>query len=385
MSGPKRLARPVKHHPQREADRKFMARALELAARGKGKTSPNPIVGSVVVKGGRIIAEGYHRGPGLPHAEAEALARAGRRAKGATVYVTLTPCNLEGQVPPCTSGLIAAGVKRVVIASDDPHPKADGALQRLRRSGIEVTTGILKDEAGRLNEIFLTWAGTGTPFTVVKLAASLDGKIATRTGQSKYITGRESLRRVHEWRDLYDAVCVGVGTVLADDPELNVRLTRRTGADPAVVIVDSRLRTPPTARLFSNRRTKKIIATTGRGGAARRRALEKAGARVVELTDRNGQVDLPRLWRYLGLERITSVLVEGGPTLGWSLIELGLADRFALFLAPRIIGGALAPGVLGGSGVEKLAGAIPVRDLATERLGGDLLVTGELDRRYRAR
>lgn len=363
-----------------------MARAIELAALARGRTAPNPLVGSVVVKDGRIIAEGYHKGTGLPHAEAEALARAGSRAKGSTVYVTLTPCNLEGQVPPCTSGLIRAGVKRVVIASNDPHPKADGALKTLRAAGIGVTTGVMTAEADRTNEVFLRWAATGTPFTVLKLAASLDGKIATRTGDSKYITGEESLRRVHEWRDIYDAVCVGAGTVIADDPALNVRLVRKsTGPDPVVVVVDSRLRTPVDAKLVRGRAPKKIIATTHRGGTPKRHVLERAGVRVLEMTDRRGRVDLPRLWRYLGLERITSILVEGGPTLAWSLLELGLVDRFALFLAPKLIGGGTAPGVIGGGGVEKLTGALPLKNLRTEFLDGDLLVTGDLDRRYQAR
>ncbi len=370
----------------KSADEKFMARAIELATLARGRTSPNPLVGSVVVKNGRIVAEGYHKGTGLPHAEAEALKLAGSKAKGATVYVTLTPCNLEGQVPPCTSGLIKAGVKRAVIASDDPHPKADGALKTLRAAGIQVTTGVLSREADRMNEVFLTWAATGTPFTVVKLAASLDGKIATRTGDSKYITGEPALARVHYWRDIYDAVCVGAGTVLADDPALNVRFVKKpTGPDPSVIVIDSRLRTPPKSKLILGKAAKKFIATTDRGTTARKRVLEAAGARIVEMTDRRGQVDLPRFWRYLGLERVTSVLVEGGPTLAWSLLELGLVDRFALFLAPKLIGGATAPGVLGGAGVEKLTGALPLKNLQTEQVGDDLLITGDLDRRYQAR
>ncbi len=370
----------------RAADEKFMARAIELAAKARGRTAPNPLVGSVVVKNGRIIAEGYHKGTGLPHAEAEALAAAGSRARGSTVYVTLTPCNLEGQVPPCTLGLVGAGVKRVVVASNDPHPKADGALRRLRSAGIQVTTGVLADEAGRMNEVFLTWAATGTPFTVVKLAASLDGRIATRTGESRYITSEASLRRVHEWRDIYDAVCVGVGTVLADDPVLNVRLVKKpTGPDPSVIVIDSRLRTPPSAKFLKGKAQRKIIFTTSRASPAKRLALEKAGARVVEVTGRDGQVDLARAWRYLGLERITSVLVEGGPTLAWGFLDIGLADRFALFLAPKLIGGSTAPGVLGGRGVAKLAEAIALDDFTSERLGPDLLLTGDLDRRYLAR
>ncbi|MEW6398780.1 MAG: bifunctional diaminohydroxyphosphoribosylaminopyrimidine deaminase/5-amino-6-(5-phosphoribosylamino)uracil reductase RibD [Bacillota bacterium] len=354
----------------------FMDRALALAERAAGRTSPNPMVGAVVVKDGRVVGEGYHAAAGQPHAEVVALRRAGEAARGATLYVTLEPCCHFGRTPPCTREVMRAGVARVVAAMLDPNPRVAGrGVEDLRRAGIEVQVGCREEEARRLNEAFCKYIATGIPFVTYKAALSLDGKVATAEGDSRWISGEESRRLVHRLRDRYDAVMVGIGTVLADDPLLTCRI--EGGRDPVRVVVDSRGRLPVTARLLrSGSPARTLVATTATMSGDTRAALEAIpGVEVIELPSRGGRVDPGALVRALGEREITSVLLEGGPTLAASFLAGGWVDKIMFFLAPLLVGGAWAPSPLGGEGVARLREARRLRDVVVERVGGDVLVT----------
>ncbi len=355
---------------------RFMRRALELARRGEGYTRPNPLVGAVVVKEGEVIAEGHHARYGGPHAEAVALERAGEAARGADLYVNLEPCvDFPGKrTPPCTERIIAAGVRRVFVAVRDPNPEVSGrGIERLRAAGIEVIEGILEEEAREQNEIFFHWITTKRPFVSLKLAMSLDGKIATKTGDSRWITGLEARRRVHELRRRHAAVLVGVNTVLADDPELTVREVE--GPQPLRVILDSRGRTPITARVL-DRAARTLIAATGSMPREAEERLREAGAEVVRFPAENGKVDLEELLQWLGERRIDSVLVEGGGEVAWAFVSRGLVRKFYLFYGPVVIGGRDAVPGVGGEGFPDLDSAARLEIRRVERLGADLLVVG---------
>jgi len=352
-----------------------MRRALELARLGEGFTRPNPLVGAVVVKDGQAIAEGHHAVCGGPHAEAVALLEAQDRACGADLYLNLEPCvDFPGKrTPPCTEVILQAGIRRVIVATLDPNPHVSGrGLARLRAAGVEVVEGVLADEARWLNEVFFHWVRYRTPFVVLKLAMSLDGKIATRTGKSRWITGPESRRLVHALRARYGAVLVGVSTVLADDPELTVREVE--GPQPLRVVLDSEGRTPPEARVLSSG-AKTLIATTDRMPAGLEAELRANGADVWRLPSQDDRVDLRELLRRLG-EGVDSVLVEGGSEVAGSFLSQGLVHKIAFFYAPLIMGGRDAVPAVGGEGVADPAQALRVRDLAVERVGDDLLITG---------
>lgn len=354
-----------------------MRLALRLAARGRGYTSPNPMVGAVVVKGGRVVGQGWHRQVGGPHAEVLALEAAGAAAKGATVYVSLEPCCHHGRTPPCTDALLRAGVARVVAACLDPDPRVSGrGVATLRAAGVAVDVGLLAEEARQLNEGYFKRVGTGLPFVSVKSAMSLDGKIATCRGESRWITGEKARAFAHRLRAEHDAVLTGVGTVLADDPELTVRLVR--GRTPLRVVADSQARTPPTARLLRADVRPPIIAVSLRAPAARVRELERAGATIWRLPTRRGRVDLEALLRTLAREGANYVLVESGGTLAAAAIEHGLVDRVYYFVAPLLIGGAMAPTPFEGRGAARLAKAWRLGELRVRRLGGDVLLTADL-------
>ncbi len=360
-------------------DLRWMRRALALAARGWGRTSPNPMVGAVLVRKGQVVGEGYHRQVGGPHAEVWALRQAGARAKGAALYVTLEPCCHQGRTPPCTEALIAAGLRRVVAACLDPSPRVHGrGVRRLREAGIEVEVRLMEPEARRLNAAYFKHTTTGLPLVSLKAAMSLDGKIATAAGESKWITGEAARAASHRLRAGHDAVMVGVNSVLADDPQLTVRNAR--GRTPLRVVVDSRARTPLTARLLTADKRPPVIAVTREAPAARRRRLEEAGAQVWLLPSKAGRVSLRALMRRLGKAGIQSVLVEGGGTLAASALEEGLVDRVYFFLAPRLIGGAKALTPVEGKGVERLARAWRIESLLVRRVGEDLLLTGDIAR-----
>jgi len=362
----------------------YMQRALELAARARGRTSPNPMVGAVIVRDGNIVGEGYHHRAGTPHAEIHALRAAGESARGATMYVTLEPCCFHGRTPPCTDALIAAGIAEVHMAMLDPNPRVAGqGRAALEAAGIRTVVGEEEAAARALNAAYVTWITTGRPLVIAKFAMSLDGKIATHTGESRWITGPEARRRVHETRDTVDAILVGAGTVLADDPQLTTRLDGRADVHhPLRVILDSRGRVPLDARLFDPHLPgRTVVATTAAMPEAIRRTLERQDVQVLSLpADEAGRVALPALLDALGRMEVTSLLVEGGATVLGSFFDAGLVDQVMAFVAPRIIGGAAAPGPVAGRGTPRLAATPRLRDVRVERLGRDLLICGWVEK-----
>lgn len=359
---------------------RLMRRALELAARGLGRTSPNPAVGAVVARGEVIVGEGFHRRAGEPHAEPIALGHAGEAARGADLYVTLEPCCHHGRTPPCTDAIIAAGIARVFYAMRDPDPRcAGGGEAALRAAGIAVEGGLLRAQAERLLAPYIKHRRTGRPLVTLKLAMSLDGRIATRTGDSRWITSEQARRRVHLMRDRADAVLVGVGTVLADDPALTTRGVP-DGRDALRVIADRDARTPPTARVVAQESSAGCLIAAGVGAAPDRvRALQAAGAEVLALPATETGVDLRALAPALGERGILSVLLEGGGTLAWGALTAGMVDRVAFFYAPIIIGGVSATPGVGGPGVERVADALRLRDITVTHIGPELLIEGAIE------
>ncbi|MFM8409871.1 MAG: bifunctional diaminohydroxyphosphoribosylaminopyrimidine deaminase/5-amino-6-(5-phosphoribosylamino)uracil reductase RibD [Alphaproteobacteria bacterium] len=352
-------------------DREFMRRALELARRGLGRTSPNPPVGAVVVRGGKIVGEGLHRRAGGPHAEVVALREAGSLARGATLYCTLEPCAHHGRTPPCAPAVAAAGIARVVVGTIDPNPRVRGrGLRILRAAGVRVASGVEEDEAKELIRFFAHHRRHGRPFVRLKLAASLDGRIATAGGASRWITGPGARALVHRWRDEMDAILVGIGTALADDPSLTCR--RRGGRDPLRVVLDRSLRLPPGARMLREGRSAVWLAAGAGSDRRRRLALERAGARVFTARSRRGRLDLGAVLERLGREGVLSVLAEGGGEVAASLLAAGLVDEVCLFTAPILLGGD-GVAVVGPLGVESPAEAPQLQVVGREVLGPDLL------------
>lgn len=363
----------------------FMTLALRLAAKGRGKTSPNPMVGSLVVKNGHIVGRGYHQGPGQPHAEILALKQAGLRAKGATLYVTLEPCcHLLKRTPPCVPTVIQSGVREVVVAMTDPNPRVKGrGVAALRKAGITVTTGIAREAAAELNRAYLCWVTTGRPYVILKAGMTLDGKVATAQGESRWITGPLARRDVHRLRSQVDAVLVGVGTVLKDNPSLTARLSNRpltlASQQPLRVVLDSQLRTPPKARVCAKQDVAEtLIATTGRASGSRRRLLELAGVEVVSLPTKNGHVSFPALLTLLGKRGITSVLIEGGSTVNATALRAKLVNHVLLYLAPTLMGGQDAKAMIGGRSPKRLAQALALHHVTVRRIGEDVVVEGDL-------
>ena len=362
----------------KDSDGFFMARALELARLGLGRTSPNPVVGAVIVKDGEIVGEGYHQRAGNPHAEVHALNQAGEKARGATLYVTLEPCSHFGRTPPCADAVIRAGLSRAVVAMVDPNPLVAGnGIARLKEAGIQVKVGVLEKEARKLNEVFIKFITTGMPFVVMKTAMTLDGKIAAHTGDSRWVTGPEARGVVHQLRDRYDALLVGIGTVMADDPLLTTRLPDGNGRDPVRVVVDSRLRIPVAARVLHLSSTAPtVIACTEQADPVKRAELEKMGVEVVVAPEQGGMVDLEWLLQELARRGLTGVLVEGGSRINASLLARGLIDKVMFFIAPKLIGGESAPGPVGGEGVARMTEAVPLERVKVKSVGVDILVTG---------
>lgn len=357
-------------------DQYYMRQALTIAQYAAGRTSPNPLVGAVIVKDGRIVGQGWHRQAGTPHAEIHALSQAGELAKEATVYVTLEPCSHHGRTGPCADALIQAAVKKVVVAMTDPNPLVAGnGLKRLRAAGIEVIEGVLAAEAAKLNEVFIKWVSTGMPFGVLKTAMSLDGKIAAHTGHSKWITGAAAREYVHTLRDTHDGILVGIGTVLADNPELTTRLPEN-GKNPVRIIVDSMACTPLTAKVVTDRQAATIIAASAQAPAERVAALRSRGIEVLLLEKTPQGVNLQQLFKLLAERRITSILVEGGATINASVLAANLIDKVHCFIAPKIIGGKTAPTPVGGTGADAVDQCIMLEDIATRSIGADLLLSG---------
>ena len=369
-------------------DESFMRRALALARRGYGTTSPNPMVGAVLVKGGRIIGQGWHHCAGEPHAEIEALRNAERRRnspKGATLYVTLEPCCTHGRTPPCTVAIKAAGIKRVVVAAKDPNPKHAGrGFRILRRAGIEVEHGVLAEEATKLNEAFNHWIVQRTPFVTVKAAMTLDGKIATASGESKWITGEEARAEGMRLRAGADAILVGVNTVLADDPSLTVRETPKTKIQTSRlrrIVLDSQARTPLKAKVVSDEFAALTTIVVGKGAPARRIAALAKRAQVWTAPLRGGRIDLRWVLKRLGGEKVTSLLVEGGGEVNASFLLGGFAQRVAFFYAPKILGGRDSRKAVAGEGARSLNEILNLCDVEWRRVGEDLMMTARVEAR----
>ncbi len=357
----------------------YMRIALAQARRGMGRVSPNPMVGAVVVRGGRIAGRGYHRRAGTPHAEIHALAEAGGAARRAHLYVNLEPCSHYGRTPPCVDAIIASRIKKVVIGMIDPNPLVSGrGVARLKRAGIEVVSGVLEEECRRLNEEYIKHTTRGLPFVILKVASSLDGKIATASGDSRGLTSPRSIGAVHRLRDRVDAILVGIGTVEADDPLLTTRLPGRPGKDPIRVIVDSRLRISPRARVFNpDSPAGVIMVTTSRAPCAKRERLERiGGVSFITADGKDGRVDLKKMMRRLGKRGINSLLIEGGTGISTSALASGIVDKIIFFYAPKIIGGKFSYPVTAGEGAASVEKALAVRLLALKRCGEDILVEG---------
>jgi diaminohydroxyphosphoribosylaminopyrimidine deaminase/5-amino-6-(5-phosphoribosylamino)uracil reductase len=367
-----------------KSDLQMMRLALRLARRGYGATSPNPMVGAVLVKGGKIIGRGWHHRAGLPHAEIEALRDAQKRRhnpKGATLYVTLEPCCSHGRTPPCTEAIKAVGIKRVVIGATDPNPHHAGkGFKILRKAGIEVVHDFLADESTQLNEAFNHWIVNRTPFVTVKAAMTLDGKIATASGQSKWITGEKARAYGMKLRQSSDAILVGVNTILADDPSLTVRTTRNTNSSKLRrIILDSRARTPLTAKVVRDEFANLTTIVVGiNAPKARVAALAKRVNVLVAPLKKSG-INLRWLLKKLGSENVTSLLVEGGGEVNASFLLGGLAQRVAFFYAPKILGGRDSRKGVAGEGAKNLSEVLQLRDVKWQKLGEDLLLTARVD------
>jgi diaminohydroxyphosphoribosylaminopyrimidine deaminase / 5-amino-6-(5-phosphoribosylamino)uracil reductase len=353
----------------------YMQLALRLAEAARGQTSPNPMVGCVIVKDGVLVGTGSHLKAGEPHAEVHALRMAGDKARGATAYVTLEPCSHFGRTPPCADALIESGVKTVVIAMLDPNPVVAGrGADRLRQAGITVITGVLKKEALKLNEVFVKYIRTRRPFVTIKTASTLDGKVATATGSSRWITGEASRQDVHRLRHEHDAILVGVNTVITDDPELTTRLPLG-GRNPIRMIVDSTLRIPLSARVISDVKAPTWIFTTDKADQDKWQKLTDIGIRVLS-TGEEPMVNVDQLLKMLGEHEITSLLVEGGGQINSAFLQAQAIDKLISYIAPKLVGGQAAPSPFDGLGIKEMADAIPLQDVQIELVQEDIRITG---------
>jgi diaminohydroxyphosphoribosylaminopyrimidine deaminase/5-amino-6-(5-phosphoribosylamino)uracil reductase len=361
----------------------YMRQALALARLALGQVSPNPAVGAVIVKDGEIVAQGYTQPPGSAHAEVVALHQAGEKARGATMYVTLEPCSHYGRTPPCTDAIIAAGISEVHMAMIDPNPLVSGrGEEALQKERIKTSVGDCEEEARTINEAYIKYITTGLPFVSVKFAVSLDGKIATRTGDSKWITGDESRKYVHYLRYISDAIMTGANTIIADDPLLTCRYAGTGGAvkkDQIRVIIDGLGRTPATARVLGEQ-GKTIIALGESVSQNRKDALIDAGAEVLEFPGGGGRINIGDVMKALGKRQVTSVMVESGGILLGSLFDFGLVDKVYAFVAPTVIGGDDAVSAVGGLGAEKIADATRLQRPSVERFGDDVMISGYVKR-----
>jgi len=369
------------------SDYLYMKRALSLAARGKGKTNPNPMVGAVIVNHGRVVGEAYHQQAGQPHAEVLALHQAGPRARGGVLYVTLEPCcHTNKRTPPCVPFLVQSGIKKVCVAMADPNPQVSShGVQRLKRAGIEVFVGVLEEEAQQLNEVYRQWITTGRPFVTLKGAMTLDGKIATKTGHSKWITGEPARRDVHRVRSQTDAVIVGIGTVMADNPELSARESKkssmqRRGRQPVRVVLDSHLRIPSTAKVLTwVHEQPTIVCTTAKASPKKIKTLKARGIQVWVLPQKNGMVSLKATLGKLGKAGMSTVLIEGGSTLNASALQEGLVNKVRLYVAPKLLGGQDTKSLIGGVGPKAIEQGWHLLKPELKRIGQDWLVEGNLN------
>jgi diaminohydroxyphosphoribosylaminopyrimidine deaminase / 5-amino-6-(5-phosphoribosylamino)uracil reductase len=359
-------------------DAGFMRLALREARKGLGRTSPNPAVGAIIVRDGIVVASGYHMRAGLPHAEVEALSRLGNRCPGGTLYVTLEPCNHVGKTPPCTQAILKSGIRKVVVGMKDPNPEVTGGgCAFLEAHGIDVAVGVLEAECRRLNEDFLKFVMDSRPFVIAKVAMTLDGWTATSTGHSKWITNEKSRAFVHRLRDRVDAVMVGIGTVLADDPSLTARLKKGRGRDPVRIIVDTHLRTPRNAKVVTQHSSACTLIVTGEGAeAADTRPFQGNGVSTYACPMHNGKIDLKALMKRLGEMSVMSLLVEGGAAVTGSMLREKLIDKFYIFKAPRLLGGSDGIPMATGPGTEKMDDSLVLKEIRVKRFGDDTLISG---------
>jgi len=363
-----------------------MQMALDLAKKGEGFTSPNPMVGAVIVKDGEVVGKGYHKAAGEAHAEVDAIDNAGSLARDATLYVTLEPCNHTGRTPPCTEKIIGAGIRHVVAAMEDPNPDVkSGGLEYLKNRGIKTTVGICEDHAKRLNEFFIKYTRTKRPFTIVKCAATLDGRIATKSGDSKWITGEAAREFVHRLRHAVDAIMVGINTVEKDNPSLTTRLASRSkdfkSLDPTRIILDTHLRISEAAKLLRLHSDSDTILVTGPSASSDKKArIEKTGARIIESPLKDGIIDLDRLVDRLGPLGITSLLIEGGSRVVASALSAGIVEKIIFFFAPKILGGDDGIPICKGPGADVMDRCIPVKDIHVRRFGDDIMIQGYIDK-----
>ena len=358
----------------------YMGLAINLAKKAQNP-GPNPYVGAVLVKDGRMIGRGFHLKAGEPHAEVNAIRDAGKSAKGSTLYVNLEPCAHWGRTPPCADAVAEAGIKEVVIGMKDPNPLVNGkGIARLRKAGVKVRSGVLEQESRKLNEAYIRYIAKKMPFVLLKTAMSLDGKIAARTGESRWISGEESRRYVKRLRAKFDAVLVGIGTVLRDDPELsasvNVSSCQRVRV-PYKIILDSKLRIPLRAKILK-RPEEVIVAATSKAPESKILRLERLGARVLVTKIKEGRVNLKALMKKLAEMEISSVFIEGGGEVSASAVESGIVNKILFFIAPKIIGGRNAKTPVEGRGITSMAQAVPVSDISVRRIGADIMVEGYL-------
>jgi len=353
-----------------------MARALDLAKLGVGYTNPNPLVGAVIVKDGRIIGEGHHKKYGDAHAEVNAFNNAKEDVTRATMYVTLEPCSHFGKTPPCVNTIIKKGIKKVVVAMEDPNPLVAGkGINILREHGIEVAIGVLEDEAKKLNEVFIKFITTRLPFCVLKTAMTLDGKIAAYTGDSRWVTNEESRRYVHELRHRFTSIMVGIGTVLADDPLLTTRLDSIDKKNPIRIVVDTRGNIPLDAKVLQcDNNTKTIIATTEAINREKLKYIEELGVEFIIVPLKNNKVDLSYLMKSLGERKIDSVLLEGGSTLNYTALAEGIVDKVISFIGPKIIGGSSSKSPVGGKGIPHMKDAIFLENIDVFKFKDDVMI-----------
>lgn len=356
----------------------FMKRALELACKGRGRVNPNPMVGAVIVKNDQVIGEGFHEFFGGNHAEINALNIAGENAKGAEIYVTLEPCSHFGKTPPCAFALVKAGIKRVIIAMKDPNPIVSGrGIKILQDNGIEVIVGVLYEEALKLNEIFIKYIMTKKPYVVMKTAATLDGKISTVTGESRWISSEASREYVHHLRNEMMGIMVGIGTIIADDPLLTTRIDGEKCKSPMAIIVDSKLSLPLNSKILGTLKQRKIIiGITEEADEAKVRKLQEMGVLIIKTPLKNKRVDLNFLMTKIGEAGIDSILLEGGSTLNFSCLQEKIVDKVMCFVAPIILGGEKANTSVGGSGIGLLSEAIKVSNIKLKNIGHDILIEG---------
>ena len=357
-----------------------MQMALNLARKGEGETSPNPMVGAIVVQNGRVVGQGYHSKAGGPHAEVVALRKAGKRARGANLFVNLEPCCHYGKTPPCVDIILQAGIKNIYVGMRDPNPLVLGkGLRVLRQNGVKTETGILREACVRLNETFVKYIVKKKPFVILKSAVSLDGKIATHKGESKWITGESSRKRVHVLRNQVDAILVGAGTILQDDPELTVRLRGRKRNNPARIILDDDHRTKLSARVFQNAGRERVIYVSSTEPSFTRKKQLRSMAVEVNVFGFCGEgIDWLRFLDSLARSGITSLLIEGGGQVNASALSAKVIDKVIFFIAPILIGGASAPGAIGGEGTASLFSASQLKNIFVIRVGDDVMVEGYL-------